>query len=554
MREWEKFEVLKNTNSEKVKIFGKINGIDIPKDKLSEFNNNERNVVPDEFKHIFNQIKAVVESEDRKTRYVLLDNKTLYKFKQGECDFYNKLDKDRIIYYEGGYGSVPIWLMFIPTNEEFGFIKYTREVRSEAYKNDNVLYREQLSKVKNTLVVREKKSKRKESFEEQRQKIVSKKTEERERMNKFYYEKGRFQCVKDRVYDKQTREYLKADNYLLNNWIKSDYPRWRNSPFYNIKDAYRNLCNHLFKKPDGLLFNNMPKLISWLSNNPKLTLHYFDSSDRVSGHTSEIDFSKLKKRVIQFGIKLYDSDGKKLSHPHLLVNGHRIPKDRLEIGLRFFMNLEEDNFDYFLKNINKYRVRMMEKASNYTTLSIEMPVIEQVDKEVNFTIQNLHNFQTGQWSRVVKELDIRKDYNSYEDFDTDSFYVYTRDFLEKIDAFSTSFNIPKSKLIDYCKEIIQRRLLAIAKGEELFKKTLEMYKGRVIAREGFYIIKGKLRNYKMVFNKDKVDTYTYPNEHHICVDSGTYKGSKINKYDKAASTIRMLCNDDKTNRLVHTLR
>jgi len=85
-------------------------------------------------------IMGVIETEDRKTRLVTLSNSSVYIFKQGECKFYNQLDKSRIFMKDSHrYGDDNdndfFWFMYNPSREDLKFFDEENEAKDFARKS-----------------------------------------------------------------------------------------------------------------------------------------------------------------------------------------------------------------------------------------------------------------------------------------------------------------------------------------------------------------------------------------------------------------------------------
>jgi hypothetical protein len=77
---------------------------------------------------------------------------------------------------------------------------------------------------------------------------------------------------------------------------------------------------------------------------------------------------------------------------------------------------------------------------------------------------------------------------------------------------------------------------------------------RIIPKDNFYIIKGKLKNYKLALKSDNdVGAWTYPNENYVCINEKDRKGQELVGYDKMLQFALALLNDAGLREEISTL-
>jgi hypothetical protein len=110
-------------------------------------------------------------------------------------------------------------------------------------------------------------------------------------------------------------------------------------------------------------------------------------------------------------------------------------------------------------------------------------------------------------------------------------------------------------LINRIKGYVEKKRLAEEKAEGLFKEFLEKNKTRVFAREGGYIVKGKLKNYIVKMKNDEdCGVWTYPANDYICIEEKTKAGKYLCKYDKLLQFCLTMMNDNNMREQIYTIR
>jgi hypothetical protein len=87
------------------------------------------------------------------------------------------------------------------------------------------------------------------------------------------------------------------------------------------------------------------------------------------------------------------------------------------------------------------------------------------------------------------------------------------------------------------------------------KEFLEKNKTKVFAREGGYVVKGKLKNYLVKMkNDDDVGVWTFPANEYICIEEKTKAGKYLCKYDKLLQFCLTMLNDNNMREQIYTIR
>jgi len=113
----------------------------------------------------------------------------------------------------------------------------------------------------------------------------------------------------------------------------------------------------------------------------------------------------------------------------------------------------------------------------------------------------------------------------------------------------------EDEVIAWVKTALDRRKQAEDKAKTLFLAFVEQNKARIIPKDDFYIVKGKLKNYKVAFKNDKdVGVWTYPNNNYICINAKDKRGYALVGYDKMLQFCLTLLNDSNIREEISTLR
>jgi len=211
-----------------------------------------------------------------------------------------------------------------------GFNKHKKGLIALSEKNGGIYNRKFLGMVSKK--AREHEAKEAEAVTRKRFLEKSKDKKRQDNLNKHIIHHENIEVKKFRIYDRSTRERLVVSDMLATNY----YNPYESSYRYgyhagNIKGIFSTLSRRFFHYKDGMIADDPEKLKAWLEHVPTIEIDYLKN---------EVDEpEQMVKRKIRFGISWRDYRGRVYSNPHYLVNGYRVPKDRLEIVLRYFLQV-----------------------------------------------------------------------------------------------------------------------------------------------------------------------------------------------------------------------
>jgi hypothetical protein len=111
----------------------------------------------------------------------------------------------------------------------------------------------------------------------------------------------------------------------------------------------------------------------------------------------------------------------------------------------------------------------------------------------------------------------------------------------------------EDKIIKHLNLVLEQIELAEIKAKTLFIDFIEKNKTKIIPKDNYYIIKGKLKNYKLCAEKNEAKVYTYPNNQYICIHANDKDGHQLCIWDKLIQFGMALLNDSKIREEISTL-
>jgi len=281
--------------------------------------------------------------------------------------------------------------------------------------------------------------------------------------------------------------------------------------------------------------------------------------------------NKLNKNLLHFKVYDYNLETKieeflaeiKIENKFIkdkykfCINGIKIPSGKMAfvfrfLGVSYSLNIEVlknrlKNLNITLQQVKTYSGTQLEllkgKYFKITYNNIEIPL--------QFEISN-PDFSKENWQISFMGLKVSKTYNEIKQA------VYYRNHSDIVNAITqiSEFlgNNVEDKIIDYVKIYIEKRKQAEQKAKQLFLDFIEKNKSRVIPKDDFWIIKGKLKNYKLAFKNDNdVGVWTYPNNNYVCINERDKAGQELVGYDKLIQFALVLMNDSNLREEVTTL-
>ena len=101
--------------------------------------------------------------------------------------------------------------------------------------------------------------------------------------------------------------------------------------------------------------------------------------------------------------------------------------------------------------------------------------------------------------------------------------------------------------------VLEQIKLAEIKAKTLFLDFVTKNNTRIILKDNFYIIKGKLKTYKLGTEKNQAKAWTYPNNNYVCINEAGKDGHELCIWDKLLQFAMALINDSKLREEISTL-
>ena len=360
-----------------------------------------------------------------------------------------------------------------------------------------------------------------------------------------------------RWHNKQSGEYLVAPglNFGDASWINGNATNWRNYRSGNNFTSPTAIVRHIASKWRTLMgtYPNeafKKQFDNWLLAKPLLKIGFKDGQNR------------LLQRTLRLGLVLDDPKTKEpFTYPHYEMNGRRIPKNRLDTALDYWINPDVDDaeFNGFLDQMGKYTNEMLTLPGKTKRISIQIPMLGGSNENIDFDLRFNHRFHEPTWKVTCEDLMSVERHVDHE---------HVRKFISKCNYWHRSLSeslqilamlgVTQEEVIQAMKVRAYKRMMSEQKGEELMAEIAGQFKDKITwdREKKEVIVKGKLRRYKIVIGDNKtgrpVAVYNADTNAYICIEDDAMKGAKV-KWDAVASRALALMNDEQSQKFIHTI-
>jgi hypothetical protein len=500
---------------------------------------------------------------DPNTRLFYLDD-YLYSVSSDEA-IYNYLDTGRAISKKNnqyGYSHNKKDIIFIYNDliiadrQVINFEKYKDEdnlslkVLSESDTEKTLLvFNEDLDKIKNRLAEIEaeeleiKKSQKEESIkgDEENERLVSLIRQ----YDKMTLLEDTGAIIKDNYFiDKDEGIKIEFKDKVIKLFDKDDLVSESNYNNGFIQMSFREFFNKLEQiynigKYDEPIENKLKTLNKkWLN----FKVYSYDKETKAEAFLKEI---RIENNVNSKGKLRYKINGikmpiQKMSKVMEFISAGRYGHDRATILERI------EHLEDYLEKIRLYSGTQLELLEGKT---IEIK-LNGINIPIHF---NIMAEDKDHWEISIDNFKIKRDYTSVKD----SFRWLSGGGLSAISSICDTLKAGEqleNLLIDRVKGYVEKRRIAEERAEKLFKEFLEKNKTRVFAKEGGYIVKGKLKNYMVKMkDEDNCGVWSYPGNEYVCINEATKAGQYLCKFDKLLQFCMVMLNDGNLREQIHTI-
>jgi len=368
-----------------------------------------------------------------------------------------------------------------------------------------------------------------------------------------------------RQYDKMT---LLEDNSAI---IKDNYFIDKDA---GIKVEFKDKVIKLFEKDDLVNENHY--------NNNFIQLdyrHFLQKLERIYslGKYAEPIEEKLKtlnKKWLNFKVYSYDKETKaetfikeiKIENNvndkgklRFKINDIKMPIQKMSKVMEFIAGGHYNHNDTATKidrirNLENY----LEKMRIFSGTQLELLEGKTIEIHLNGTTIPIHFNISAEdkdhWEISIDDFKVKRDYTSVKD----SFRWLSGGGLTAISGICNTLKAGQELeeiLIGRIKGYVEKRRIAEERAEQLFKEFLDKNKTKVFAREGGYVVKGKLKNYLVKMkNENDCGVWTYPGQEYICINEKTKAGQYLCKFDKLLQFCLTMLNDNNMRENIYTIR
>jgi len=271
--------------------------------------------------------------------------------------------------------------------------------------------------------------------------------------------------------------------------------------------------------------------------------------------------TKEEKFINSFKI---DTDKGKTGKEHFLINKIQIPKQKIKFLLRFLRGRgshywhrtdNENTIGKYLKleqNIENFKYY---SGTQLDLLQGKEFKVTYKDRKIslNFEIDNPDKDKDN-WQVKFGNLTLNKTYTEVKEIYNHSSYR-SEHIAGQISGICECLKCEQleDEIIKYLNVVLEKIRQAELKAKTLFIDFIEKNNTRIILKDNFYLIKGKLKTYKLCVEKSQVKVYTYPNEHYVCINEDSKEGHNLCIWDKLLQFAMALLNDSKIREEINTL-
>lgn len=280
---------------------------------------------------------------------------------------------------------------------------------------------------------------------------------------------------------------------------------------------------------------------------------------KIYSHNPE---TKEEKFITNF--KIDTTKGKK-GKIHYRINSAQIPKQKIKFLLRF---LRGRNRRYWEENNHNLIERYQELEKNienfkyYSGTQLELLqgkefTIYYKERQIPlfFDIKNPDRTRDN-WQVIFGNLILNKTYTEVKKAYNGSKGYNSKHIAGQISNICDSLKTREleDEIIKHLNIILEKIKQAEIKAKTLFMDFIEKNKTKIIPKDNFYLIKGKLKTYKIYVKNNEVKAETYPNGNYICINEAEKEGHQLVIWDKLLQFTMALLNDSKIREEISTLQ
>jgi len=288
-----------------------------------------------------------------------------------------------------------------------------------------------------------------------------------------------------------------------------------------------------------------------------------------------------KKYLLNFKIYSYNKETKeekfikevkftvdkgKTGKEHYYINDIQIPKQKIKFLIRFLRG--RDRYGWNISDtthntlINRYAEleQNIENYKYYTGKQLDLLegkdfTVYYKEKEIplHFEINNPTR-KIDNWQVKFGNLTLNKTYTevkeAYNHYNHKSEHIAGQ--ISNI-CQSLKAEVLEDEIIKHLNLVLEKIKQAEIKAKALFLDFVEKNKTKIIPKDNFYLVKGKLKTYKLGIEKNEAKVWTYPNNNYVCINEAEKDGHQLVIWDKLLQFAMALINDSKIREEISTL-
>jgi hypothetical protein len=347
-----------------------------------------------------------------------------------------------------------------------------------------------------------------------------------------------------------------------------------------------------FKKPICEMYKNDIIIRSYIETDNFLQLEYSDIMNELenlfeTGKYQDTIENKLKefnktykKYLLDFKIYSYNRETKeekfikevkftvdngKTGKEHYYINDIQIPKQKIKFLIRFLRGSDRTGWSGDIHTntlINRYSEleQNIENFKYYTGKQLDLlegkdftVYYKEKEIELHFEIKNptrkIDNWQVKFGDLVLEKTyaQVKQMYSSYN-HKSEHIAGQISSICESLSAVEL-----EDKIIKHLNLVLEKIKQAEIKAKTLFTDFIEKNKTKIIPKDNFYLVKGKLKTYKLGIEKNEAKVWTYPNNNYVCINESDKEGHNLCIWDKLLQFAMALINDSKIREEISTL-